>query len=152
MMPLTLFHVALGLIVAVSVWTDVRERRIPNWLSAANLLLGLAAVWSVLGWSGVGLAALHVIVALVVCMILNAIGAIGAGDAKYYASMAAWLPIGLGLWLLVSVSLVGLVLLLVFITFRRIAKAKREGKGADFAKLPYGVAIGVGGLIAVLST
>ena len=143
-------------LVATAIWTDVRSRRIPNWLCAANAVLGLcysgfAAQAPGGPWPAVGFAALHIVAALIVTMGLFAVGAVGAGDAKYYASMAAWLPIQQALGLLVSVSLAGLVLVVIFLAVRLPGRARRDKtKKTDFDKLPYGVAIGLGGLAAVL--
>lgn len=149
----SLFLVALGVVVAIGSWTDLRLRKIPNWLCLINLALGMAWMFYTSGWTGVGTAALHVVGALTVGMVLTAMGVLGAGDAKFYASMAAWLPPGRALWLLVSVALAGLVLLLGFMFWRltRQSKAHRDDN-ADFAKLPYGLAIGAGGLLAVALT
>lgn len=150
------FCAALAALVAAAAWIDVRSRRIPNWLCAGNLALGvcytgLAYGGSGAGWSGVGLALLHVLAALLVTMGLFALGMIGAGDAKFYASLAAWMPVQAGLSLLVSVSLAGLVLLAVFFALRVPGRAKRNREQpSDFDKLPFGVAIGLGGLVAVL--
>lgn len=155
--PSVLFTGALFSVVAVAAWTDVTLRRIPNWLCALNLALGLGYAGLAYGgtgggWNGFGLAALHALVALLVTMVLFALGAIGAGDAKFYASMAAWLPIGQGLSLLVSVALAGLLLLVVFLAMRIRGRAGRKSDPhSPFAKLPYGVAIGLGGLAAVVS-
>ena len=153
--PTIAFAAALVGVVALASWTDVTERRIPNWLCAANLVIGLgfaglAYGGNGAGWAGVGLAALHSLAALLVTMVLFALRAIGAGDAKFYASMAAWLPINQGLSLLVTVSLAGLVLLAIFFLTRIRGRSTREpAANSHFDKLPYGVAIGFGGLAAV---
>ncbi|MCT2559390.1 prepilin peptidase [Tsuneonella sp. YG55] len=146
-----LFATLIAVVVTAS-WTDIRARRIPNWLCGLNVVLGLTFAWIVHGgWSAVGMAALHVAVALLVTIGLFALGAIGAGDAKFYASMAAWLPIKYGLVLLVAVSLSGLVLLFLFLAFRSSGRSRRGPQRAtDFDKLPYGIAIGVGGIAAVM--
>lgn len=142
---------ALAAVAAVASWTDVRQRRIPNWLCAVNFVLGLAFAAYASGWAGAGMAALHVAVALAVTMALFAGGIIGAGDAKFYASMAAWLPIQQGLLLLSAVALAGLVLLIVFWLTRIRGRARRaDAKDSPFDKLPYGVAVGLGGLAAVI--
>lgn len=151
--PVALFLAALVAVVAVGAWTDIAQRRIPNWLCAGNLALGLTFSGTQAGWQGVMWAALHVLVALLVAMALFAVRWIGAGDAKYYASMAAWLPLEEGLRLLVAVSLAGLLLLIVYFATRIRGRARRTSDlNSPFAKLPYGVAIGLGGLAAVVST
>ena len=55
----------------------------------------------------------------------------------------------LGLLVSSLLALAGLVLLFVFVGWRRLADRSPGGaREADFAKLPYGAAIGVGGLAA----
>jgi len=144
--------VLLAAIAAVAAWTDVRERRIPNWLCAVNVLAGLGFVWFATGdWRLAALAGVHTIVALAIGFALSVAGAIGAGDAKFYASMAAWFPITQWLWLFVSVALAGFVLLVLFVVWRRVFGRPPHGSGEErFARLPYGVAIGAGGLAALL--
>lgn len=154
-LPGTAFVAALIGVVMIAAWTDIRLRRIPNWLCAINLPLGLAYAGLAYGgdgggWSGVGLASLHALTALLVTMGLFALGVIGAGDAKFYTSMAAWLPLDQGLRLLLGVSLAGLLLVIVFLATRKQRRAQRAlGADSAFDKLPYGVAIGLGGLAAV---
>lgn len=139
----------LGAIVALAAWTDIRERRLPNWLCGLNLVAGIGYGLVFADWPVAATALVHVAIALAGGMALTAVGAVGAGDAKFYASMAAWFPLGLALWLLTSVALAGLVLLFVFVGWRRLVVRSLGGaREADFAKLPYGVAIGVGGLAA----
>lgn len=152
MVPAIPFTAALGVIVAIACWTDLRERRIPNWLVLLNLVCGLASVGYALGWNGTAMAALHVVIALAVGMILNARGMIGGGDAKFYASMAGWLPLREGIGLLVSVAVAGLILLLLFLVWRRFRPRQPSSENPDFAKLPYGVAIGIGGLVTIAWT
>jgi prepilin peptidase CpaA len=137
-------------LLAIAGWTDVKQRRIPNWVSAAALVLGLATVGFASGWGALGWAGLHVAAALVVGIALTAAGVLGAGDAKLYAALAAWLPIQLGLWLLVAVAIAGLALLMVFAMTRRGRIKRKSDVESDFDKLPYGVAIAVGGLVAVM--
>lgn len=137
-----------GLVTYAS-WTDVRQRRIPNWVSAVTLVAGLVAVFAVGGLEQMGWSAAHFAVALVAGMILTAFRWIGAGDAKFYAAIAAWLPIQLGLWLVVSVALAGLLLVVLVWTKRRGRIVRTSAEQSDFDKLPYGMAIGLGGLLAV---
>jgi prepilin peptidase CpaA len=139
----------LAALVGYASWTDVKQRRIPNWTSLLTLVTGLLAVFVLGGVDELGWAAAHFAAALIGGMLLTAMHWIGAGDAKFYAALAGWLPIQLGLWLLVSVALAGLVLLAVFTMKRRGRVARMSAEQSDFAKLPYGIAIGLGGLLAV---
>lgn len=139
----------LAILVGYAAWTDVRQRRIPNWVSAVTLATGLAATFAVGGLEQMGWSTAHFAVALFVGMILTALRWIGAGDAKFYAAIAAWLPIQFGLWLVVSVALGGLLLLVGFAIKRRGRIVRISAEHSDFDKLPYGIAIGLGGLLAV---
>lgn len=139
--------VAIGLTGA---WLDFRTRRLPNWLCGLGLVAGLAFALATGGWSLAGAALLHALVALVIGAGLFALGGIGGGDAKFYAALAAWFPISAGLGLLVCVSLTGLVLLIVWLLVRRRLIRSYSGlpKDSEFRKLPYGVAIAGGALVA----
>ena len=75
-------------------WSDMRAMRIPNGsvlvLLAVFLVVGLAALpLPVYAWQ-----LLNVLVVLVIGMILNAAGAVGAGDAKFAAAAAPFIFVG----------------------------------------------------------
>ena len=138
----------LAAIAVTACYYDVAQRRLPNWLCAITLVAGLAVTGLAGDWVQMGMALAHAVLALVIGMALFAVGAIGGGDAKFYAAMAAWFPLGLGVVLLFSVSLCGLALLVVWLGWRLSRRAAPRNKDDVFAKLPYGVAIAIGGLIA----
>ena len=131
-------------------YMDIRFRKLPNMLSLVALALGLGASFVLGGADGAFSALLHAVIALAIGMMLFAAGVIGGGDAKFYAGIAAWFVLRDGLLLFITVALSGLVLLLAWVTTRwflkqRISKADR---GDAFAKLPYGVAISLGGVVS----
>ncbi|KUO55383.1 MAG: hypothetical protein APF78_05755 [Sphingomonadales bacterium BRH_c3] len=137
---------ALSLLLVLGPVSDIRDRRLPNWLSLALLLLGLAYGYSqgsfaTLGWHGA-----HAAIALVVGMALFAAGIIGGGDAKFYAGLAAYFPLGQGLTLLLWVSLTAIVAIIIWLGMRRILRSSPIDKESLHAKFPYGVAITGGGL------
>lgn len=134
-----------ALVGAVS---DIRTRRIPNWLNAAMLVAGLVLVTALNGWQ-LGLSSLgHFAGALVVAMIIFAMKLWGGGDAKFYAASAAWFPISEALGLFVSIALAGLVVAIVWLVIFKVTKRKIS-KGDKV--MPYGVAIAAGGIIMQLS-
>jgi len=151
-MPKDLFvpAAALALLCLTAAWYDLRLRRIPNWLCLLTAVAGLAyaampltagAPW----WSFL----LHGAVALVVGMGLFAIRWVGGGDAKFYAALACWFPFGRAPLLLIAVALSGLLLLIVWFTVRRLQGKKFRGTANDdAAKLPYGIAIALGAMLA----
>jgi len=85
-------------------------------------------------------------------MALLRMSVFGGGDAKYYAAVAAWFALGHAVQLLLSVTLSGLVLLLVWFVGRRLAGVpirRRATGGMD--GLPYGIAIGAGAVLTAAS-
>jgi prepilin peptidase CpaA len=141
-------------IAVCGLWLDVRYRLLPNWLALLAAATGLAAAAWTGGAGAAGLAATHGVVALLVGLGLFAMRWIGGGDAKFYAGVACWFPLWQGLFLLVSVSLVGLVLTLGMLlvlrrTPRRGGLPQPEARDDAFRQVPFGVAIALGGLVAL---
>jgi prepilin peptidase CpaA len=105
MMPPMPIRVTLSLIVAIAAATDLHSRRIPNWLTLPALPIGLAAQ-SVYGdgfWQGL----LGALGGFALPFILFAIGAGGAGDAKLFAVVGAFVGIrNLGV-VFVLISVIG---------------------------------------------
>ena len=139
----------LAALCAAATWFDLAERRIPNWLCAVAAVCGLAAAFLQGGLGDMGNHALHMVIALVGGMVLFAIGGFGGGDAKLYAAVASWFALQQALLLLVSVALSGLLLLIVWFGYRRARGIPvRRVHETAFDGLPYGVAIGLGAMIA----
>ena len=139
---------ALGL---AACWFDVRERRLPNALVLVTLVAGLGLA----GWRG-GVEVLpwhlaHLAIALVVGIGLYALRALGAGDAKYYAALAAWFTLGEAIKLLMAVSFAGLVLALGWLAWRKFSGNPAPRKPQeDQDKVPFGVAMAAGAVLALL--
>ena len=92
---------------------------------------------------------LHAFIALVIGIGLFALRVIGGGDAKYYAANAIWFGMDSALRLLVSVSLAGLVVLIIWALSRRLHGLRAFSRGHDdTSKLPYGAAIAIGSVAA----
>ena len=144
--PLTVFAV----FCAVAAWLDLTQRRIPNWLCGLTALGGLAVVAASGGLGDLGSHALHMVLALLGGVALFALGGFGGGDAKFYASAAAWFGLGQALLLLLCVALAGLILLIGWFVYRRLRGIPiRRSNHGPFDGLPYGVAI-AGGAIAAM--
>lgn len=143
----------LGVLCGVGAWYDFRHRMLPNWLCAAVLVSGLVFGSALQGGAWMGLSLVHAMAALLVGMVLFAARFIGGGDAKYYAAMAAWLPVQYGLLLLGLVSLAGILVIAFWFPARgRIARmAPDEASVKEFKKVPYGIAISLGTWLAYLS-
>ncbi len=141
----------LGLAGLYAAWSDIRWRRLPN---ALCLLVAAAGIAATIYTGGITLAAghlAHAAVALVIGIALFSLGAVGGGDAKFYAATAVWFPLGGGLRLLLWVSLAGLCLFVVWVVWRRLRGIKIKAKAAeDSDKFPYGIAIAAGSFTAAL--
>lgn len=142
-----LWPAGLTLLLAFGAFSDIRERRLPNWLSLALLVLGLAHAFSIGGFSAMGWHAAHMAIALAVGMALFAGNIIGGGDAKFYAGMAAFFPLSVGLNLVLTVTIIGGLAVMVWIVGRRILGAERLSRDNPGGKFPYGVAIAAGAML-----
>ncbi|OAN56583.1 MULTISPECIES: A24 family peptidase [unclassified Sphingobium] len=143
---LSLPQLILLLSGAFASWSDVSTRRIPNWLCLLTFLLAIAATAYLQGAWVAGDHLLHAFAALAVGMALFALKAVGGGDAKFYAAVAAWFPLADAWRLFVLVSFSGLLLLAVCFAVRRMRglPLRRQSQGMD--GIPYGVAIAVGAI------
>ena len=158
----TLVFAALLVAAAAS---DVKSRRIPNVLVLAGLAGGLA-LGAAAGLASLAAAALGTALALVVVFPLFALGALGAGDAKLFMVVGAFMgPRGFLAALLVSALVggaLGLVaafrsglLLPLLVRTRDLAVnavtlgrhgARPSLSDAGAVSVPYGVAIAIGSL------
>lgn len=141
-----LWPAGLTLLLAYGSFSDIKWRRLPNWLSLALLVYGL--VWAAIGDGGLtslGWHSAHAGAALVVGMALFATGVIGGGDAKFYTGTAANFALQQGVALLLWVSVIGFIAILLWVALKRLPPFSRRIRKGDFAKFPYGVAIALGG-------
>lgn len=158
-------QVVLILGLAAAVFTDVRTRRIPNWLTAAITGAGFGIAF---GGGAVtpAQAALGMIVGLLLMMPGHVIGATGAGDVKLMAAIGVLVGPGVVLKAFLYTAVAGGVFALAVAVRRgmladtlygtqRLVTAplaapqtiKSPSRANRFA---YGPAIAVGTLIAVL--
>ena len=77
------------LAASIAAVTDLRSRRIPNWLCAAALALGVGLHGWLDGPSGVVVALIGAGLGLAMLLPLYAIKALGAGDVKLLAAIGA---------------------------------------------------------------
>ena len=76
-------------VLLLASWTDVRSRRIPNWISVLGIVAGLG-FHAAQGLVALGVGALGVAAAFVVALPLFASGALGGGDAKLLMVVGAF--------------------------------------------------------------
>ncbi len=126
-------------------WSDLKYMKIPNMA-----VLALALVFLVIGLLAVPLAEypwrwVNLIVVLIIGFALNMAGMIGAGDAKFAAAMAPFIPMG---DMRLVFVLFAAVLVAAFITHRvfRALPAMRarttDWKSWTVSDFPMGLALG----------
>ncbi|MCX7586396.1 A24 family peptidase [Phenylobacterium sp. 58.2.17] len=139
-----------GVLICVAVG-DIMDRRIPN--AAVLAVVALFALWALAdrGASlGTGLAAAAI--GFGVGFVFYLMRIMGAGDVKLFAAVALFTGLGyLHLFALATVLAGGAMAVVALAARPRRALVMFTLKGrGDFGRgIPYGVAIAVGGLIAV---
>jgi prepilin peptidase CpaA len=150
--------VALALIVG---WTDLRSRRIPNWLTVPALVIGLVLNTVVSGWSGLKSALIGAVLGLVLLLPFVLLRSLGAGDWKLAGALGAFVGRELIIDLLLGSVFVAGVMALVLVIYRGRVRQTAKNIGhilvslvtfrlpghavsldnPDALKVPYGVAL-----------
>ena len=131
---------AVGLLIAA--FTDIRSRRIDNWLTGA-IAITAPAFWWAAGlslWPDVAIQFGIALATFVVLSGLFALRAMGGGDVKLLTALALWIQPWPFFNLLIIMALVG-GLLTLFLGGWHLIRRQR-----DRIAIPYGVAISVAGL------
>jgi prepilin peptidase CpaA len=90
-------------VLAIATFTDLRSRRIPNWLVLPFLIAGVIVSGWLRGWSGIGHSLAGLALGAVLFGVLCWMGGMGMGDVKLCAAIGAWIgPAQLGIALVVT--------------------------------------------------
>lgn len=142
-------------------WTDLRSRRIPNWLTVPALLIGVAANTVVSGLSGLKASLLGAGLGLALLLPFVLLRSLGAGDWKLAGALGAFTgPARLIDLLLGSIAVAGVMAIALVIYKRRTRQTLRNIghilislltfrlpgtqvslDNPDSLKVPYGVAL-----------
>jgi len=149
------------LLAAIAGWTDLRARRIPNWLTVPALLAGVAVNSVLSGWSGLKTSLLGAGLGLALLLPFVLLRSLGAGDWKLAGALGAFAgPRLLIDLLLASVFVAGVMalalviykgrvrqtvknighILISLVTFR-LPGSQVSLDNPDSLKVPYGVAL-----------
>jgi prepilin peptidase CpaA len=152
--------VIFPLCLAIAAFSDLFTMTIPNRVSV--ILLGafiLIAPLAGLSLAIIGMHLLAGVVVFTVCFTLFALGIMGGGDAKLLTASAVWFGFNSSLMTFVLyVSIVGGLLTLLILMMR---KQENAILASGFPvppllftakKIPYGIAIGLGGFLAYPSS
>ncbi|MBA3915448.1 MAG: prepilin peptidase [Acidobacteriales bacterium] len=170
---MNIYLILLALCTALSAAvTDLRSRKIPNWLTYSGIMLALGLRMSVQGWSGLkeGLAGILLAGGLFFVMFL--LGGMGGGDVKLMATMGAAAGPQAVMPLIIAAALAGGLLSLTLViytrhirqTLRNIWTILRHHLGYGLRphpalnvgtpsniRVPFGVAVAMGTLYCVSS-
>ncbi len=133
---------ALAIALVVAAVTDLKSRRIANWLNAA-IAIGAPFFWIASGlsfWPEIAAQIGIAVATFAVLSVLFAIKAMGGGDVKLLTALALWISPALYLKLIIMMALLGGVLTLVFGGWNVMRRNKNR------LTIPYGVAISAAGL------
>ncbi len=152
-------NVALAALLITVMYTDWRFLRIPNAFTYPAMLVGV--VFGALEGTPGGLFTYGLvdhIAALILAFAISypfyAAGGLKAGDAKLLMAIGALRGINFLLFAAVYGALIGGVLAVGFILRRKLARplagaAPNTLAGIMKSSIPYGVALGIGGLLAL---
>lgn len=132
----------LAIALLIAAVTDLRSRKIGNWLNGA-IALGAPLFWWANGlslWPEVAMQLGIALAAFVVLAGLFAMRAMGGGDVKLLTALALWIKPGWFLELVVVMALLGGILTIAFAAWHMM-RARKER-----LTIPYGVAIASAGL------
>ena len=79
------------IVLAVATYTDLRSRRIPNWLVFPFLFSGIAVSGWMYGWHGIGQSLAGMGLGAVIYGFFFWMGGMGMGDVKLCAAIGAWI-------------------------------------------------------------
>jgi prepilin peptidase CpaA len=78
-------------VLAIATFTDVRSRRIPNWLVLPFIPAGMAVSAWIHGWHGLGQSLEGFVLGTAIFGLLFCLGGMGMGDVKLCAAVGAWI-------------------------------------------------------------
>lgn len=159
----------LMILLVICVITDIRERKIYNKVLLPFLVIGLIIHLAIGGFSGLGFSLAGIAAGFAILLIPYFMGGMGAGDVKLLAVIGALKGMFFVLTAAVYMALAGGILALIVLLFRRGALSRIKQIGMFFGGLrsgmriplsldkegltatyPYGVAISIGAVAAVV--
>ena len=154
--------IALPFILALACYWEIRERRIPNWLTLGAIVLGIGASAIEGGLDGLVDSTLGLAVAGGLFLPFCLLGVVGGGDMKLMAAVGAvtgwpmvlrvvcYTCIAGGLIAVAIMAWNGVLLTTLANVFRIIVGMPRKSRGLrNPPMVPYALAITIGTLVAV---
>ena len=160
--------IALILILTISVFTDLRNRKILNIITMPAILIAIIYHSVTSGFNGLLFSGQGFLVGLGIFIIPFIMGGIGAGDVKLLAAVGAWKGTVFVLYTGVYGAIIGgLISIVILLKQRRLVSTLKQmlfsifylksAKGPLFIdetestmSIPYAIPIAVGALLAYL--
>ena len=127
-------YITLNLVLAISIYTDARHKKIYNKVTYPAIVLGFVFNTLAYGYDGFISCIISMAGALLFYLLFYAVGMIGAGDVKLIVAVATLMNIFYAL----AGLIVGSFLAAIYGAFIWLRTKNRK------ARIPYGVFIGVG--------
>jgi prepilin peptidase CpaA len=155
----------LGLMLAIAVYGEVKERKIPNWLTFSGMSLGLL-LSAIQGMDAFGSSLLGLALGFGLLFVFYVFGGFGGGDVKLMGAAGALLGFHLVTVALIYTALLGAVMAVLMLIWRKdawtriclrlrqFAPWKQNGvakvTALDPIEVPYGIPIALGCLLALM--
>ncbi|MDE0943266.1 MAG: prepilin peptidase [Alphaproteobacteria bacterium] len=154
-MLLTVLSLTFPLVMIWAMVADFRTFEIPHSLPIALVVVFPIAAWAAnMSWQQIAWACGLATFMLVVAILMVLFRVMGGGDGKLIAAAALWTGPEAIMPFLLLIALMGGVLALVILLYRRLPLASTLASLTAFQKmhaekrdLPYAIAIGIAGLI-----
>jgi prepilin peptidase CpaA len=169
-----MFGILAGVLVCIACFTDLRTRRIPNWLTLPGVCAGLLVHAIASGVQGIGFSLAGMMLGFGAYFVLYCLRAMGAGDVKLMSALGAILGPAACISVFAATAIAGGVLALGLVIFKRRVKetlwntfyiasellhfrapyktrSDLDVKDRRSLKMPHGVAIAVGTAIVLLT-
>lgn len=159
--------------ILLASWIDYAQRRVPNWLNLALILIGFAVQASYFGGSGMWTGFLGMLTGFGLLIVPWIMHGMGAGDVKLMAAIGVWLGAELTFYSFALGAIIGGVAAVIMIVssgrlkmacanfnlimqkctnrdtvFSEFGSAKSFGESSQL--LPYGVPL-TGGTLVILA-
>jgi len=159
-----LLFISLMMAITAAVW-DVRQHRIPNWITLPGVLAGMVLRSALLGWKGIVDAVTGCLLAGGIFFLFYLVRAMGAGDVKLMAAIGSFVGPSQAMNIVLASAICGGILGIVYALYRgRLWSTVRNAASLlkfhavagvqphpdlnldnpDVLRLPYGLAIALG--------
>lgn len=109
----------LFVLIAIAFYTDVRYKKLPNWLTASGMLVGVVYHFIVGGVDGLVFAFFGLLVGGGIFLVLYIFKVIGAGDVKLFAAIGAIIGVNVVLYIMMySVVFAGVLAIIILLSTR----------------------------------